>query len=55
MASLSCLSIFEAGAFGSSPGNVIIPEDDNQFPPEVLVYALIFVLSRNTVFYAMGL
>lgn len=32
MASLSCLSIFEAGAFGSDSGNVIVPTGEVQFP-----------------------
>lgn len=32
MATLSCLSKFEPGQFGSSSGNVIVPSADNPFP-----------------------
>lgn len=36
MASLSCLSIYESGAFASGSGNVIIPSADVPFPIEAL-------------------
>lgn len=36
MATLSCLSLFEAGAFGSNSGTVVIPTMDTPFPTTVI-------------------
>lgn len=48
MPSLSCLSRLEPGQIGSDSGSVEIPTADEPFPIEVLLYALIFVVERNT-------
>jgi hypothetical protein len=38
----------EAGSFGSDSGTVVLPTGDEPFPLEVIVYALIFVIRRNS-------
>lgn len=45
---LDCISVLEAGSFTTDSGNVLIPTGEEPFPMEVVVYALIFVLARNS-------
>ena len=48
MPTLDCISILEAGSFSTDSGNVVLPTGDEPFPPEVLTYALIFIVVRNS-------
>jgi hypothetical protein len=49
MPRLDCISILEAGSFGSDSGTVILPSGEEPFPIHVNVYALIFVIAYNTL------
>lgn len=48
MPRLDCITILEAGSFGSDSGTVVIPTGDEPFPMEEIVYALIFVVPHNS-------
>jgi hypothetical protein len=49
MPRLDCITIMEAGSFGSDSGTVLIPTGEEPFPPHVNVYALIFVVAYNSL------
>lgn len=48
MSRLTCISILEAGSFTTDSGNVLVSTGDDPFEIEVLIYALIFVVKRNS-------